>query len=141
MNLRPQRRPSPELNLTPLIDVVFLLLIFFMVSTTFDKEARIKVELPEAATQDEQVAKLKSLDITVDSTGRYFINQKEVVNTEKATLIRAIEKEVGERRDLPVIINADANARHQSVIKVLDATSELGFNTMTFAAKLPTKAE
>ncbi|MCG8426289.1 MAG: biopolymer transporter ExbD [Chromatiales bacterium] len=141
MNLRPQRRPSPELNLTPLIDVVFLLLIFFMVSTTFDKEARIKVELPEAATQDEQVAELKSLDITVDSTGRYFINQKEVVNTEKATLIRAIEKEVGERRDLPVIINADANARHQSVIKVLDATSELGFNTMTFAAKLPTKAE
>ncbi|MEW7976861.1 MAG: biopolymer transporter ExbD [Candidatus Sedimenticola endophacoides] len=137
MNLHPQRRPSPELNLTPLIDVVFLLLIFFMVSTTFDKESRIKVELPQAATQDEKPTEEKLLDIVVDAKGRYYINQKEVINTEAKTLKLAIEKEVGERRDLPLIINADAQATHQSVVKVMDVASQLGFVHMTFAARQP----
>ena len=141
MNLRPQRRDSPELNLTPLIDVVFLLLIFFMVSTTFDKESRIKVELPEATTKDEKSDDTKILDIVVDARGRYYVNQKEVVNTEIKTLKRAIEKMAEDRRDLPVIITADAKATHQAVIKVMDAASQLGFVNMTFAAKQPTKSE
>ena len=81
MKLRARHRPSPELNLTPLIDVVFLLLIFFMVSTTFDKEARIRVDLPEAATKDEAVQE-QTLEITVDANGRYYVNQREVINTE-----------------------------------------------------------
>ncbi len=136
MKLRARHRPSPELNLTPLIDVVFLLLIFFMVSTTFDKEARIRVDLPEAATQDEPVQD-DALEITVDASGRYFVNQREVVNTETETLKRAIDKVSGARRDLPVIINADARATHQAVIKVMDAASQLGFLHMTFAAKQP----
>ena len=137
MNLRPNKIESPELNLTPLIDVVFLLLIFFMVSTTFDKDARIKVELPQAATQDEQPTEQKQLDITVDAKGRFYVNQQEVINTDTDTLKRAIEKAAGERRDLPVIINADARATHQSVIQVMDAASQLGFVHMTFAAKQP----
>lgn len=137
MNLHPHKKPSPELNLTPLIDVVFLLLIFFMVSTTFDKEARIKVELPQATTQDEKVEEEKVLDITVDAKGRFYVNQKEVVNTEAETLKTAIEKAAGVRRDLPVIITADAKATHQSVIKVMDVASQLGFVHMTFAAKQP----
>ncbi|MEJ1298496.1 MAG: biopolymer transporter ExbD [Candidatus Sedimenticola sp. (ex Thyasira tokunagai)] len=137
MNLRPNRKEMPELNLTPLIDVVFLLLIFFMVSTTFDKDARIKVELPEAATQDEKVKDEKTLDIVVDSTGRFYVNKREVINTKLNTLKSAIEKAAGVRRDLPVIINADARATHQSVIKVMDAASQLGFVHMTFAAKQP----
>ncbi len=145
MNLRPKRQESPELNLTPLIDVVFLLLIFFMVSTTFDKDSRIKVELPEAATQDEKVEEEKVLDITIDANGRYYIgvdgDQKEVVNTEIAILKRAIEKAAGVRRDLPVIITADAKATHQSVIKVMDAASQLGFVHMTFAAKQPAEKQ
>jgi biopolymer transport protein ExbD len=145
VNLRPKRQESPELNLTPLIDVVFLLLIFFMVSTTFDKDSRIKVELPEAATQDEKVEEEKVLDITIDANGRYYIgvdgDQKEVVNTEIAILKRAIEKAAGMRRDLPVIITADAKATHQSVIKVMDAASQLGFVHMTFAAKQPAEKQ
>ncbi|MES9900170.1 MAG: biopolymer transporter ExbD [Sedimenticola sp.] len=137
MNLRPNRKEMPELNLTPLIDVVFLLLIFFMVSTTFDKDARIKVELPEAATQDEKVKDEKTLDIVVDSTGRFYVNKREVINTKLNTLKSAIAKAAGVRRDLSVIINADARATHQSVIKVMDAASQLGFVHMTFAAKQP----
>ncbi|WP_275097542.1 ExbD/TolR family protein [Sedimenticola hydrogenitrophicus] len=137
MNLRPHRKESPELNLTPLIDVVFLLLIFFMVSTTFDKESRIKVELPTAATQDEQVEAEKVLAITVDASGRFYVDEREVVNTEADTLKRAIEKAAGMRRDLPVIIKADARTPFQSVFKVMDVTSQLGFVNMTFPGKQP----
>ncbi len=137
MNLRPQRKESPELNLTPLIDVVFLLLIFFMVSTTFDKESRIKVELPQAATQDERDKNDTVLDITIDAKGRFYVNQNEVINTEISTLMGAIEKAVNDKRDLPVIISADANTPHHSVIKVMDAASQLGFVNMTFAARQP----
>jgi len=137
VNLRPHRKESPELNLTPLIDVVFLLLIFFMVSTTFDKESRIKVELPTAATQDEQVEEEKVLEITIDAQGRFYVDDREVVNTEADTLKRAIEKAAGMRRDLPVIIKADARASFQSVFKVMDVTSQLGFVNMTFPGKQP----
>jgi biopolymer transport protein ExbD len=137
MNLRPNRKESPELNLTPLIDVVFLLLIFFMVSTTFDKESRIKIELPQAATQDERDKQDRVLDITIDSSGRFYINQSEVINTELKTLMRAITKAVKEKRDLPVIISADANSPHHAVIKAMDAASQLGFVNMTFSARQP----
>lgn len=137
MNLRPHRKETPELNLTPLIDVVFLLLIFFMVSTTFDKESRIKVELPTAATQDEQVEEEKVLSITIDATGRFYVDDREVINTEADTLKRAIEKAAGLRRDRPVIIKADARASFQSVFKVMDVTSQLGFVNMTFPGKQP----
>ncbi len=137
MNLRPQRKESPDINLTPLIDVVFLLLIFFMVSTTFDKENRIKVELPEAATQDEKVKEEVTLDITVDAMGRFYVNQQEVINTDIETLKSAIEKAAQGRHDLPVIIIADAKTPYQAVITVMDAASQLGFVNMTFPTRQP----
>jgi biopolymer transport protein ExbD len=141
VNLRPRRRELPDPNLTPLIDVVFLLLIFFMVSTTFDKEARIRIELPEASTNDEQVEESEVLNITVDARGRYYVNQREVVNRETDTLKRAIRKAAGDRKGLPVIIMADAKATHQSVIRVMDAASQLGFVHMTFSAKQPVSGD
>ncbi len=134
MNLRRQIRPSPDINLTPLIDVVFLLLIFFMVSTTFQKETRIKIELPEATTEASAEEVPKVLDVSVDKDGTFYVNEKEVVNTELATLKRAIEKAARGEKDLPVVISADARTPHQAVIKVLDAASSLGFVRMTFAA-------
>ena len=137
MNFRSDRKELPDLNLTPLIDVVFLLLIFFMVSTTFDKESRIKIELPQAATQDERDKQVTDLDITIDASGRFYVNQNEVINTELGTLMRAIGKAVKEQRDLPVIISADANTPHHAVIKAMDAASQLGFVNMTFTARKP----
>ena len=142
MNLQPQKKSDIELNLTPLIDVVFLLLIFFMVSTTFDKESRIKVDLPEAITKDEQTDKEKEIvDIIVDAKGRYYVNQQEVLNREPETLKRAIMKAAGERRDLPVIITADANTTHQSVVIVMDVASQIGLTHMTFSAKKPAEED
>ena len=137
MNLRPVRKELPDLNLTPLIDVVFLLLIFFMVSTTFDKHARIKVELPEAATQDEEVRERQVLEVTIDAEGRYYVNQKQVITTNIDILKHALEKAANGREKLPLIITADANTTHQSVIRVMDAASQLGFVNMTFSAKQP----
>ena len=137
MNLRPVRKQSPELNLTPLIDVVFLLLIFFMVSTTFQKDSAIEVELPGVSpeTSSPQEEPVKSIELTVDRDGNYFVNEKALVNNSMDNLVRAIEREAGERRDMPFIINADADASHQSVIRVMDAAGSSGFQKITFAAK------
>jgi len=136
VNLRTHRRKSPEVDITPLIDVVFLLLIFFMVSTTFDREAQILVELPEA-TGEEAKHEKKELDITIDASGIFFVNQREVINTEIETLKQAISKAIGDQRDLPVIINADARTPHQAVMTAMDAASQLGLMRMTFSAHRP----
>jgi biopolymer transport protein ExbD len=138
MNLRPHAKKSPEVDITPLIDVVFLLLIFFMVSTTFDRETQILVELPQA-TGEEAEHRLKELDITIDAQGIFFVNQREVINTEMETLKRAISKAVGDERDIPVIINADARTPHQAVMTAMDAASQLGLVRMTFPAHRPPK--
>jgi biopolymer transport protein ExbD len=132
MNLQPGDTDEPEINLTPLIDVVFLLLIFFMVSTTFEHQSRIKIELPEAtaeATQQEE----DMLEILVDAQGRYFIGDQQVINTQLKTLKAAISKAVGDRGEIPVTIRADANTPHQAVIRVLDATSQLGLTQISLA--------
>jgi biopolymer transport protein ExbD len=137
LNLRPNRKELPDINLTPLIDVVFLLLIFFMVSTTFDRESKIKVELPQASAAAQEEKEQERLDITVDIQGRYYVNQQEVINTDIETLKRAIEKAAGGRQDLPVSITADAKAPYQAVITVMDAASQLGFVNMSFPIRQP----
>jgi biopolymer transport protein ExbD len=116
--------------------VVFLLLIFFMVFTTFDREAQILVELPEA-TGEEAKHEKQELEITIDANGIFFVNQKEVINTEVGTLKRAIEKALGDKRDLPVIINVDGRTPYQSVMTAMDAASQLGLLRMTFSAHRP----
>ena len=137
MNLRPNRKELPDINLTPLIDVVFLLLIFFMVSTTFDRESKIKVELPQATAAAQEEKEQERLDITVDIQGRYYVNQQEVINTDIETLKRAIEKAAGGRQDLPVFITADAKAPYQAVITVMDAAGQLGFVNMSLPIRQP----
>lgn len=136
MNLRPTPKEEPDLNLTPLIDVVFLLLIFFMVSTTFDREAELKIQLPEAAGE-ERVQPPDPIEITIDAEGRYFVNRQEVLNTKLATLKQAIAKVAADRSDPPLIISADARTPHQAVIRAMDATRQLGIVHITFATKQP----
>jgi biopolymer transport protein ExbD len=135
VNLQPRKRRSPELNLTPLIDVVFLLLIFFMVSTTFQRESQIAVELPQTGVEEPADVPPRYLDIIVDREGRFYVNQQQVVNTDVETLKQAIRKAAMQESDLPVIISADANTPHQAVIKVMDAASQLGYLKMTFATR------
>ena len=136
MNLRPRRRDDPEVNLTPLIDVVFLLLIFFMVSTTFDREAQLKVELPQASSEPAQMPE-QILEITINVNGDYFINEQQVINTEPETLRRAIVQSIGARRDLPVIVRADARAPFQAVVTAMDVTGQLGLTQLSLATSQP----
>lgn len=132
MNIRPNRKEDIDVNLTPLIDVVFLLLIFFMVSTTFERESEIEIVLPqatvEAAPSDEFV-----LRVTVDREGTYFVNGKRVINTELETLKKAMQELAGDRKDPPIILSADAQTPHQSVVTVMDAARQLGFVHLNFA--------
>jgi len=138
VNLRPKRKDPPEINVTSLVDVVFLLLIFFMVSTTFQRETRIKVELPEASPQAAQEDKVRPIDVTVDAQGNYYVDQREVVNTQVDTLKRALEKVMQAHGPEPrLLITADGRSPHQSVITVMDAASQLGIYDMSFAARQP----
>jgi biopolymer transport protein ExbD len=132
MNLQPGGEDEPDVNLTPLIDVVFLLLIFFMVSTTFEHQSRIQIDLPEATASPVEVDE-ESIEIIIDAQGRYFIGEEQVVNTELKTLKSAISKAVGERETAPVTIRADAKTPHQAVITALDATSQLGLTHISLA--------
>ncbi|MEA2094339.1 MAG: biopolymer transporter ExbD, partial [Pseudomonadota bacterium] len=110
MNLQPEDEDEPEVNLTPLIDVVFLLLIFFMVSTTFEHQSRIQIELPEASVEA-TLPDSESLEIIIDVQGRYFIGDQQVVNTRLKTLKGAIRKAIGERKEIPVTKVDKAKAR------------------------------
>ena len=132
MNLQPGEEDEPEVNLTPLIDVVFLLLIFFMVSTTFEQQSRIQIELPEATATAAETEN-ETLEIVIDAQGRYFIGERQVVNSEVKTLKSAISKAVDGRESLTVIIRSDASTPYQAVITALDATSQLGLTQISLA--------
>lgn len=132
-----QKKPveEPELNITPLIDIVFLLLIFFMVSTTFKQEFEVGLELPEASSESRLTE--KPLEIAIDGKGQYFVNQQKLINTQASSLKRALEKTAGSDRKQPVIISADAMTPHQAVITAMDVARQLGFSKLTFATQQP----
>ncbi len=137
MNLRPgHKEDSVEVNLTPLIDVVFLLLIFFMVSTTFDRHAKLKVSLPESSTKATQQQN-DPLVLSIDAKGNYFLNERQIVNQQLGTLKQAILKTLGEKNvdinDVSLVLRADANTPHQSVVRAMDAASQLGLSKLSIA--------
>ena len=128
-----------EVNLTPLIDVVFLLLIFFMVSTTFDKQTQIQIKLPEADSTETVEKEPEVIEVGVNEAGNYYVNQEELLKSDAETLKRMLVKVAQGKTDLPVIISADGKAPHQSVVTVLDVASQLGMTQMTFATQQPAK--
>jgi biopolymer transport protein ExbD len=137
MNLRPgHKEDSVEVNLTPLIDVVFLLLIFFMVSTTFDRHAKLKVSLPEASTKATQ-QQSDPLVLSIDAKGNYFLNERQIINQQLDTLKQAILKTLSEKNvnieDVSLVLRADANTPHQSVVRAMDAASQLGLTKLSIA--------
>lgn len=119
--------------MTPLIDVVFLLLIFFMVSTTFDRHATLKVQLPEASAKMEQKTQEESIVLSIDEKGKYFINDRQVINTTLDTLKIALRKTVGDKKDVALVLRADANTPHQSVVRAMDAASQIGLTRLSIA--------
>lgn len=134
MNFKRQRKEELSLNLTPLIDIVFLLLIFFMVSTTFTKENHLSINLPEADGEVSDVPK-KMVEVLIDKDGHYSINGKSLISNKLITLKQAIEKVSEGDRSLPFIITADASTPHESVVRAMDAAGQLGFSRLSITSK------
>lgn len=136
MKFQRQRREEISINLTPLIDVVFLLLIFFMITTTFTRESHLSISLPEAAVDAMEVAaEVESIDVVVGAEGQYSVNGQPLVTSDALTLKRAVIKLAGEERNLPFIITADASATHQVVVTVMDVAGQLGFSQLSIATQ------
>ncbi len=136
-----QKRGHHEasVELTPLIDVVFLLLIFFMVSTTFLRETQLKIDLPEAAGELQEVED-DVLEITVDRLGDYAVNDRLLVNNDIRTLIRALEDALAEGQpSRRIIITADAGTTHQAVVRAMDAAGKVGLTRISITTKQPSE--
>jgi biopolymer transport protein ExbD len=138
MNLRPRRSEPPRVDITPLIDVVFLMLIFFMVSTTFDKQTQLKVDLPEASAEDAVEQPTDKIDITIDAQGQFYVNERELVKHDAETLRRTLEKIANGREDLPIVVSGDRTAPLQSMMTVLDVAAQLNMARLSFVTRQAT---
>lgn len=126
MRLRPRQAEEPEVNIISLIDVVLMLLIFFMLSTSFVHPSRIRVTLPRASASAAPAP--AAITITVTRTGTLLVNDRALVNSRADTLRAALLKVAGVKRDQPVMVRADAHATTQSMVTVMDVAGSLGFS-------------
>jgi biopolymer transport protein ExbD len=132
---------EPEINLTSLIDVVFLLLIFFMVSTTFERQAALKIDLPEASAVEERVDEPERVEFVIDRDGRMYVNDRQLVDSGPDTVRAALLELTGSNRDLPVLIRADAETPHHYVVTAMDVTGQLGFSRLSIATERISESE
>ena len=137
MNLRAGRsRDEPEINFIPMIDVLLVILIFLMVTTTYQRVAELQITLPEASA-DPMQTRPREINVGVDTQGRYVIDRKVVQFTNVTALADVLKAAAGDAKEPVVVINADANATHQSVIHVMEAARQAGFIHITFATQTP----
>jgi biopolymer transport protein ExbD len=128
---RNRQRENVDINLASLIDVVFVLLLFFVVTTTFTRETQLRVELPEAASAEQAPADQdKLVEVTISADGVYSVNNHLLPKSDLATLTEAIERESGGDNKLPLAISADGKTPHQAVITAMDAAGKLGFSQL-----------
>ena len=133
MKLNLRAKAEPEVNMTSLIDVVLLLLIFFMISTSFVKESKISITLPEADSEAIVEEVPEQLEIMITEQGTYLINGRELVNSKPETIRNALQRVSTGNTSLPLTISADANARHQHVVTAMDVAGRLGFTRISIA--------
>ncbi len=138
MKFQNRKEEEVTIGLTPLIDVVFILLIFFMVTTTFDRTSELSIDLPDASGKPSPRQK-DTLKIAIDVQGQFFINQVKVVGSAPETLLLAVRKVLNGRKDIPVIIQADADTPHHSVVTAMDTVGKLGLTRLSIATSIPTK--
>ncbi|WP_018403010.1 ExbD/TolR family protein [Marinobacter gelidimuriae] len=135
MKFKRQRSQHVAMDLTPLIDVVFLLLIFFMVSTTFTRESHLQVELPQASGNPAPPAEVEQIDVVISADGQYLLNDKPLVNNRRETLERSIRELADADTSLPFIITADARTPHEFVVRAMDAAGRLGFAKLSITTE------
>jgi biopolymer transport protein ExbD len=140
VNFKRQNREAVDVNLTPLIDIVFLLLIFFMVSTTFTKENHLSIDLPEA-TAEASETQPQAIEILISASGEYSINDQTLINHQLDTLKRGLQKALANRQTAPVVITADAKTPHEAVVRAMDAAGQLGLVNLSITTRQPGKSE
>ena len=129
-------REDPEINFIPLIDVLLVILIFLMVTTTYSRFAELQINLPTAEA-GKPPERPEQVDVAVDAKGNYTINKAAIQATNAAALGAALKNAAGEMKDPVVVINADANAAHQSVVRVMEAAQLAGYAKITFTTQAP----
>lgn len=133
MRIRDDRAgDEPEINLVPLIDVILVLIIFFVITTTFDTRSTLQLQLP-SATADTEKNEASVLSVLVNAEGRYFVGDREVLRTDVDALKQVLQEVGGEERTRPVLLRADARTPHQAVVTALDALGQLGFRRISIA--------
>ena len=130
--VRAENSDEIEFNLVPLIDVILTLLIFFMVTTTFEQRTMLRIDLPEAS-ETATVPVSQGLTIAIDAQGRYFVDSREVLRADAETLRAAINEYIGDDRERSVVVRADARTPHQAVVTALDVLGRLGFRRVAVA--------
>jgi biopolymer transport protein ExbD len=133
VKFQPRRTEEPDLNMTSLIDVVLLLLIFFMLSTRFIDEGRLQIRLPESGVEPDAASVRDAVEIEVTAEGGYRVNGRPLINNSPDTLSVAIGRAAGGNRAMPVTIRADARAMHQSVVTAMDVAGRLGYRQINIA--------
>jgi biopolymer transport protein ExbD len=137
VNLQPRRTEDPDINLIPLIDILLLLVIFFMLSSTFVDEGRMRIDLPSASEAPQQGGESERIVVTVTQSGSYRVNDRELLNSSREVLQRAIAELAGESRDQRVVLRADGRATHQSVVTAMDVLGRMGFAKLDIATIPP----
>lgn len=133
MKFQPRRSEEPDLNMTSLIDVVLLLLIFFMLSSRFIDEGRMQIQLPEAGIAPDASSARPSLEISVTAEGAFRVNGRTLINNAPETLAAALSEAANGDRSQPVTIRADARAMHQSVVTAMDVAGRAGYRQINIA--------
>ncbi len=133
MRFQPRRSEEPDLNMTSLIDVVLLLLIFFMLSTKFIDEGRLRIRLPEAGIAPDAESQRESIEIDVTAAGGYRVNGRALINNSPDTLAAALGKVAEGDRAMPVTVRADARATHQSVVTAMEVAGRAGYRQINIA--------
>ena len=136
MKFRRPREDSLEINLTPLIDCLLFLIIFLMISTTFNKSGKVQIVLPEAKGEPARTTGGRTIEIGVSQAGNYTVNGQELAVKNAAQLQSAIEKISNGRRDMPFVIAADGKAPHQSVVTVMDVAGQMGFVNLNISTRI-----
>jgi biopolymer transport protein ExbD len=131
-------RDEPEINFIPLIDVLLVILIFLMVTTTYSRYAELQINLPTAdATKGPE--HVEKIEVTVDASGAYLINNNRVANKSREGLMEELRRAAGSMKDPVIVITADAQATHQSVIRVMEAAQSAGYGKITFTTQAEKK--
>lgn len=137
MKLMPRHSEEPDVNLTPMIDVVFLLLLFFMVSTSFIRESSLKVDLPEASGQT-SIEQEMSIDIIIRANGKVLVNEIQIADLTREALRDLLKTTAGDNDNPHITISADASAEYQHIVTAMDAAQLLGFTRLTLATRQKT---